>query len=66
MEYYGIKRVSGKGYENRNVIRRKRRRGNAAFFLFSALFGAAVYLIASAFFHSVILPSEITTFAVLF
>ena len=66
MDYYGIKRVRGKGYENKNVIRRKKGGSRGRFFLFAALFGAVVYAAASAFFHSVTLPSTITAFSILF
>ena len=51
MEYRGIKRVGGKGYENKFVIV-KRKRKDRSFFLFLLLFGGAVYLIASVVFHS--------------
>ena len=52
MEYYGIKRVGGKGYENKNVIVRRKKRGDYAFFFFLLLFGGVVYLAASALFRS--------------
>lgn len=52
MNYQGIKRIGGKGYENKFVIVRKRKRGEFVFFFFLFLFGGAVYLIASALFHS--------------
>ena len=51
MEYRGIKRVSGKGYENKFLVVRHRRKDHA-FFLFLLLFGGAVYLAASAVFHA--------------
>jgi len=53
MDYYGIKRVGGKGYENHYLVVRKRRKKEYAFFFFLLLFGGAVYLIASAIFRSV-------------
>ena len=58
MNYYGVKRVSGKGYENKNVIVKKRRRADAPFLFFSLLFGGAVYLIASALFHALSFPNR--------
>lgn len=57
MEYRGIKRVGGKGYENQYLVVRKGRKGKGeyAFFFFLALFGGAVYLIASAIFRSLLI-----------
>ena len=52
MEAYGIKRVGGRGYENKNVVRRRKRRSERSFYLFLLLFGASVYGIASAFFRA--------------
>ena len=46
-----IKRIYGKGYENRNVIVRKRK-GGGTFFLFLCLFGAVIYLLATALFRA--------------
>ena len=57
MEYRGIKRVGGKGYENQYLVVKKGRKskGDYAFFFFLALFGGAVYLIASTIFRSLFL-----------
>lgn len=61
MKGYGVKRVSGKGYENKSVIVRKRRGRDYPFFFFLLLFGGAVYLIASALFRSASLPDPVQT-----
>ena len=66
MDYHGIKRIGGRGYENHYVIRRKKRRGDVAFFLLLPFFGAAVYLIASALFHTLVLPQPEAVFSLLF
>jgi len=42
------KRVCDRGYENKNVAIRRAKDGAFPFLFFSALFGAAVYLVASA------------------
>ncbi len=51
MDHRGIKRVGGKGYENKFLIVRHKKK-DRAFFLFLLLFGGALYLAASAVFHS--------------
>lgn len=66
MRYYGQMRVCGKGYENRNVIIRKKGKREVAFFLFLALFGATVYLTASALFHSALFGEVRSAFAISF
>ena len=45
-------RVCGKGYENRNIILRRKRR-DTLFLFFAAIFGGAIYLVATALFHAV-------------
>ena len=52
--YYGIKRIGGKGYENNYLIVRKKKRGEYAFFFFLLIFGGAVYLAADAIFRSLL------------
>lgn len=52
MEYYGIKRVGGKGYENNYLVVRKMKKREYAFFFFLLLFGGTVYLAASAIFRA--------------
>ena len=52
MNHHGIKRIGGKGYENRYLVVRKRAGREVAFFLLLLLFGGVVYLVASALFHS--------------
>ena len=59
MKTYGVKRISGKGYENRYVIVRKRKDRDYPFLFFLLLFGGAVYLIASALFRSASLPDPV-------
>ncbi|MBO4479659.1 MAG: hypothetical protein J5774_04770 [Clostridia bacterium] len=66
MEYRGIKRVGGRGYENKFVIFRRRKKKEYAFFFFLLLFGGAVYSIASAIFRSVLLPSVSASLPVFF
>ena len=56
MKEYGIKRVSGRGYENRYVIRKRKRRADLPFLFFLLLFGGVTYLAASALFRSLSLP----------
>ena len=56
MKGYGIKRIGGKGYENRNVIRRREKRSDRVFFFFLLLFGASVYWVATAFFRAFTFP----------
>ena len=65
MDYYGIKRVRGKGYENRNVVFRKRKRADLPFFFFLCVFGAFVYLVSSLIFRSAALPNVISSFSIL-
>ncbi|MBO7390767.1 MAG: hypothetical protein J6U39_04915 [Clostridia bacterium] len=52
MEYYHIKRVGGKGYENKYLVVRKRKKREYAFLLFLILFGVTVYLAASLLFRT--------------
>ena len=52
MEYYHIKRVGGKGYENKYLVVRKRKKREYAFFFFLILFGVTVYLAASLLFRT--------------
>ena len=54
MNYYGIKRIGGKGYENKYLVVKKRRKGEYAFFFFLLIFGGAVYLTADAIFRSLL------------
>ena len=54
MRFYGNKRVCGRGYENRNIVVRKRKRREEGFFLFLALFGATVYFMANVLFRSLL------------
>ena len=61
MNRYGVKRVSGKGYENRSVIVRKGRRRDYPFLFFLLLFGSVVYLIAFALFRSASFPDPVRT-----
>ena len=61
-----IKRIYGKGYENRNVIIRKRKERGDAFLFFLLLFGVTTYLLASAFFHSVRVEEAWRAISVLF
>ena len=63
MKYYGVKRIKGKGYENKNVIVRKRRGREYPFLFFLLLFGGTVYLVASALFRSAAWPDPIRTAA---
>jgi len=52
-------------YENRNVIYRQAKDGNFAFFYFSVIFGAAVYLIATALIkgiHTELVPTSVLSF----
>lgn len=58
MKYYGIKRVAGRGYENRYVVVRRGRRRDLAFFFFLTVFAGTVYLLASAFFRAISYPLE--------
>lgn len=48
-----MKKISGKGYFNTNVIVKKRRKKDFSFFLFAVVFGVAVYLLATVVFKSV-------------
>ena len=66
MNYYGIKRVGGKGYENNYLIVRKRRKKEGTFFFFLLLFGGAVYLFASAFFRSLFFAEMPVSLPILF
>ena len=66
MEYRGIKRIGGRGYENKFVIVRRRRKGEYAFFFFLLLFGSAVYLIAHTVFRSLFFESVRVSLPVLF
>lgn len=52
MEYYNIKRVGGKGYENKYLVVRKRKKREYAFFFFLILFGVTVFLAASLLFRT--------------
>ena len=52
MEYYGIKRIGGKGYENNYLVVKKRKKKEYAFFFFLLIFGSAVYLAAAAIFRA--------------
>ena len=61
MKYYGVKRVKGRGYENKSVIVRKRRRTDVPFLFFLLLFGGTVYLVATALFRSASLPDPVRT-----
>lgn len=61
MKYYGVKRVSGRGYENKNVVVRKRKGKDLPFLFFSLLFGGTIYLVAAAFFRFAALPDPVTT-----
>ena len=54
MEYYGIKRAGGKGYENKYLVVRKRKKREYAFFFFLLLFGGTLYLAASVIFRSLL------------
>ena len=54
MEYYGIKRVGGKGYENKYLVVRRGKKREYAFFFFLLLFGGTVYLAASVIFRSLL------------
>ena len=65
MNCYGIKRVSGKGYENKNVIVKKRRKRDLPFFLFLGVFGAFVYLAATTIFRSALLSDAVLSFSIL-
>ena len=58
MKYYGIKRVAGRGYENRYVVVRRGKRRDLAFFFFLTVFAGAIYLLAFAFFRAVSYPTE--------
>ncbi|MBO4472681.1 MAG: hypothetical protein J5765_02605 [Clostridia bacterium] len=59
MDRYGVKRVSGKGYENKSVIVRKGRRRDYPFLFFLLLFGGVIYLTAFALFRSATLPDPV-------
>ena len=61
MKKYGIVRVSGKGYENKNVIFKKRRKADYPFLFLSLVFGGVIYLSASAIFHAMLSPSPLAT-----
>ena len=67
MKKYGVKRISGKGYENRNVIVRKKRSPDYPFLFILSLFGGVVYLAASAVFRSAAIPDPVrSAFALIF
>ncbi|MBQ7712396.1 MAG: hypothetical protein IJT69_01120 [Clostridia bacterium] len=59
MERYGVRRISGKGYENRNVIVRRRRGKDLPFLFFLIPFGGTVYLVAASIFRFAALPDPI-------
>ena len=61
MDAFGVRRVSGKGYENRNVIVRKKRRTDYPFLFFLLPFGGTIYLVASGFFRFLSLPDPIAS-----
>ena len=66
MEYRGIKRVGGKGYENKYLIIRRKRPREYAFFFFLFVFGGAVYLIASALFRALLFTDVRASLSFLF
>lgn len=44
--------IRGEGYEGKNIVVKKRKRGTPSFFLFLLLFGVAVYLVSAVVFKS--------------
>ena len=59
MKRYGVRRIGGKGYENKNVIVRRRRGRDLPFFCFLLPFGGTVYLIAASIFRFAALPDPV-------
>ncbi len=66
MDYRGIKRIGGSGYENEFVIVRRRKKGAYAFFLFLLIFGGGVYLIAHTVFRALFFESVRASLFILF
>ena len=66
MNYYGIKRIGGKGYENKYLVVKRRKKGEYAFFFFLLIFGGAVYLSAAALFRSLLMTDLSESVSVLF
>jgi len=56
------RRVRRRAYENKNIIVRRGKRRYLPFFLFLALFGGVVYLVAAALFHSITVGQWVTAF----
>ena len=44
--------IRGEGYEGKNIVVKKRKKGSGSFLLFLFLFGVAVYLVSTVFFKS--------------
>ena len=66
MNYYGIKRIVGKGYENNYLVVKRKKRGEYAFFFFLLIFGGAVYLTADAIFRSLFFTDIRASLSLLF
>ena len=66
MDYYGIKRIGGKGYENNYLIVKKRKKREFAFFFFLLIFGSAIYLAAFAIFRSLFYTGVSVSFSYFF
>ena len=66
MDYRGIKRIGGRGYENEFVIVRRRKKGAYAFFLFLLIFSGGVYLIAHTVFRALFFESVRASLFILF